>query len=185
MQKIQIAQGVRLCAVPTDKFKTCRIKISLAMPLDSNASARAILPYYLSRRSAKYPDFTALHRQLDELYGATVSGNVSKRGEAHIISISVSAIDDRFALDGDKVALECAQLLADMLFDPVKDGDCFPEDIIEQEKHFLAEEIENEKNEKRIYATNRCEEIMFAGEAYSINPLGKTDIVKALTPQDV
>lgn len=185
MQNIDIAPKVRLCAVPTDKFKTCRINVSLAMPLDSNASARAILPYYLHRRCAKYPDFIALNRQLDELYGATVSGGVSKRGEAQLISLSLTAIDDRFALDGDKVALQCAELLADMLFDPIREGDNFPESIIEQEKHLLCEDIQNEMNDKRRYAAMRCEEIMFADEAYSINRLGKADEVKKLTAQDV
>ena len=185
MQIYEIAKGVRLCAVPTDKFKTCRINISMAMPLDSNASARAILPYFLHRRCAKYPDFTALNRQLDELYGASVAGGVLKRGESQVISFSLSAIDDRFALDGDTVALQCAELLADMIFDPIKDGESFPLDMIEQEKHLLVEIIENEMNDKRRYAALRCQELMFADEAFSINHLGKVDEVKALTPEDV
>ena len=185
MQKYEIANGVRLCAVPTDKFKTCRMNINLAMPLDSNASARAILPYFLHRRCAKYPDFIALNQKLDELYGASVSGGVLKKGESQIISFSLTAIDDRFALDGDRVALECAELLADLIFDPIKDGESFPSDIIEQEKHLLVETIENEMNDKRRYASIRCQEIMFADEAYSINHLGKVDEVKALTPEDV
>ncbi len=185
MQLFDIADGVRLCSVSTDKFKTLRMNISMAMPLDSNASTRAILPYFLQRRCAKYPDFTAFNRQLDELFGASVSGGVLKRGEAQIVSMSLTAIDDRFALDGDKVALQCAELLADLIFDPITDGESFPADVIEQEKHLLCEEIENEINDKRRYATRRCEEIMFADEAYSINHMGKVDEVKALTPQDV
>ena len=185
MQIIDIADGVRLCAVATDKFKTCRINISMAMPLDSNASARAVLPYLLQRRCAKYPDFTAFNCRLDELYGASVSGGVLKRGEAQVISMSLTAIDDRFALDGDKVALECAELLADLIFDPITDGESFPEDIVEQEKHLLIEEIENEINDKRRYATRRCEEIMFKNEAYSINHMGNVSDVKTLTAQDV
>ncbi len=96
-----IAEGIRFCSVKTDKFKTCRVNISLAMPLDKNASARAILPFMFSRRCAKYPDYTSLNRVLDELYGAAVSAGVLKRGEAQVISFSMSAIDDRFALDGD------------------------------------------------------------------------------------
>lgn len=180
-----IAEGIRFCSVKTDKFKTCRVNISLAMPLDKNASARAILPFMFSRRCAKYPDYTSLNRVLDELYGAAVSAGVLKRGEAQVISFSMSAIDDRFALDGDKVALECTKLLADMIFDPLTEGESFPEDIIEQEKRLLAEAIENELNDKRRYAMLRCEQLMFADEAYGINRFGSVEDVKALTPDVV
>lgn len=180
-----ISDGVRLCAQSTDKFKTCRINISMAMPLDTNASARAILPFILQRRCAKYPDFITLNRVLDELYGASVSAGVLKRGEAQILSFNLTAIDDRFALDGDTVALECVQLLCDMIFDPLTDGDSFPADIVEQEKRLLIEAIENEMNDKRRYALMRCEEIMFDEEAYGINRLGTVADVKDLTPDDI
>lgn len=180
-----IAEGIRFCSVKTDKFKTCRVNISLAMPLDKNASARAILPFMFSRRCAKYPDYTSLNRVLDELYGAAVSAGVLKRGEAQVISFSMTAIDDRFALDGDKVALECTKLLADMIFDPLTEGESFPEDIIEQEKRLLVEAIENEQNDKRRYAMLRCEQLMFADEAYGINRFGSVEDVKALTPDVV
>ena len=180
-----IAEGIRFCSVKTDKFKTCRVNISLAMPLDKNASARAILPFMFSRRCAKYPDYTSLNRVLDELYGAAVSAGVLKRGEAQFISFSMSAIDDRFALDGDKVALECTKLLADMIFDPLTEGESFPEDIIEQEKRLLVEAIENEQNDKRRYAMLRCEQLMFADEAYGVNRFGSVEDVKALTPDVV
>ena len=160
-----IADSIRFCSVKTDKFKTCRVNISLAMPLDKKASSRAILPYMFQRRCTKYPDFTSLNRELDELYGAAIGAGVIKRGEAQVLNFSLTAIDDRFALDGDKVALKCAELLTDMIFDPLTDGNSFPEDIIEQEKRLLIEIIENERNDKRRYAMLRCEEAMFADEA--------------------
>ena len=180
-----IAEGIRFCSVKTDKFKTCRVNISLAMPLDKNASSRAILPFMFSRRCAKYPDFTSLNRVLDELYGASISAGVLKRGEAQVLSFSLTAVDDRFALDGDKVASECAELLTEMIFDPLTDGESFPNDVVEQEKRLLVELINNELNDKRRYATLRCEEIMFADEAYGFNRFGTVEDVEALTPDAV
>lgn len=180
-----IAEGIRFCSVKTDKFKTCRVNISMAMPLDEHASSRAILPFMFSRRCAKYPDFTSLNRVLDELYGASISVGVLKRGEAQELSFSLTAIDDRFALDGDEVALECTKLLTEMIFDPLTNGESFPEDIIEQEKRLLVEIIENEQNDKRRYAMLKCEEAMFADEAYGINRFGTAEDVKALTPDAV
>jgi len=180
-----IADKVRFCSVDTVKFKTCRLNISLAMPLDENAAANAILPYIFQRRCAKYPDTLTFNRHLDELYGATVSAGVLRRGEAQILSFSITAIDDRFALDNDKVSLQCAELLADLIFNPITDGDTFPLDIIEQEKHLLIESIENEMNDKRRFAQMRCESIMFKNEVYGLNRLGTVEGVKALTPDVV
>ena len=180
-----IAEGIRFCSVKTDKFKTCRVNINMAMPLDKDASSRAILPFMFSRRCAKYPDFTSLNRVLDELYGASISAGVLKRGEAQELSFSLTAIDDRFALDGDKVALECTKLLTEMIFEPLTDGESFPEDIVEQEKRLLVEIIENEQNDKRRYAMLKCEEAMFSDEAYGINRFGTADDVKALTPDAI
>lgn len=180
-----IAQNIRFCSVKTDKFKTCRVNISLAMPLDENASSRAILPYMFQRRCAKYPDFTSLNRVLDELYGASIAAGVIKRGEAQILSFALTAIDDRFALDGDKVVEQCTELLTDMIFDPITEGESFPEDIIEQEKRLLVELIENEMNDKRRYAMLKCEEAMFSNEAYGISRFGTVEQVKALTPEKV
>ncbi len=180
-----IAEAVRFCSVKTDKFKTCRVNVSLAMPLDKDVSSRAILPFMFQRRCAKYPDFTSFNRVLDELYGASVSVGVLKRGEAQILSFGLTAIDDRFALDGDKVALECTKLLTEMIFEPLTDGESFPEDIVEQEKRLLVEIIKNEQNDKRRYAMLRCEEAMFADEAYGINRFGTVDEVNALTPNAV
>mgnify|MGYP004537442089 CR=1 FL=1 len=180
-----IAEAVRFCSVKTDKFKTCRVNVSLAMPLDKDVSSRAILPFMFQRRCAKYPDFTSFSRVLDELYGASVSAGVIKRGEAQILSFGLTAIDDRFALNGDKVALECMKLLLNMIFEPITDGESFPADIIEQEKRLLTEVIMNEQNDKRRYAMLKCEEAMFADEAYGINRLGTVDEVNALTPDAV
>lgn len=185
MKTQNLSEGIRFCSVKTDKFKTCRVNISLAMPLDSNASSRALLTFMLQRRCAEYPDYISLNRELDELYGASISAGVTKRGEAQVLNFSLTAIDDRFALDGDKVVLRCAELLTKMIFEPLTDGESFPADIIGQEKRLLIEIIENELNDKRRYAMLKCEEAMFADEAYGLNRFGTVDDVKALTPEDV
>ena len=99
MNIYEIADGVRLLSVRTDRFKTSRITFTMATPLGGNVSAKAILPYLLHRRCRKYPDFTAFNCVLDDLYGAVVSAGVSKQGEGLLLNISITSIDDRFALE--------------------------------------------------------------------------------------
>lgn len=180
-----IADGVRLVSVETDKFKTGRVTFTMATPLDGNISAKAILPFLLHRRCRKYPDFSAFNGMLDELYGATISAGVIKSGETMLLELSLTAIDDRFALGDDKVTAQCAELLTDLVFDPIiKDG-AFPEDIVEEEKRLLKEKLEAEKNNKRRYALSRCEEIMFANEAYGRHRYGTAESISQLTGRDI
>ncbi len=181
----EITDGVRLVSVQTGKFKTGRVTFTIATPLSGNISAKAILPYLLRRRCRKYPDFSALNRILDELYGATVSAGVLKSGEAMLLNISLSAIDDRFALGDDKVTAQCVELLTDLVFDPIIEGGAFPDDVVEEEKRLLIEKLENEKNDKRRYAFSRCEELMFAGEAYGKNRYGTVESIGELTGKDI
>ena len=185
MKIFDIADGVRLVGVKTDRFKTSRITFTMATPLAGNISAKAILPYFLHRRCAEYPDFSAFKGVLDELYGASVSASVSKQGEAMLLNINMTAIDDRFALENEKILSECASLLTKLVFEPIKDGDSFPSDIIEDEKRLLKERIESEQSDKRRYALSKCEEIMFSGEAYGKNCLGTVEEVSALTAKDI
>ncbi len=175
-----VADGVRFCWVKTQAFKTAYLGFSMAMPLEGDVEAKAILPFLLRRSCRKYPDFTQLNARLAELYGASLSGGISKRGEAQFLSLSVVALDDRFSLDGESVALSCAELLLDLVFDPnVKDG-TFLDDDMKREKRLLAEKISSEKNNKRAYAQRRCEALMCENEKFGLNPLGEKDKVLAL-----
>lgn len=182
-----IAPGVRLCAVHADRFKTGCMTFSMALPLEeSTASANAIVPYILHRSCRRYPDFSSLNKRLAELYGASLSAGVSKNGETQVLSLSLTAIDDRFALAPESVAALGAELLLDLIFDPnlTSDG-LFGEDAVRREKRLLIERMESEINDKRVFALRRCEQLMCAEEPYGIDKYGCIDHVEALTAEDI
>lgn len=185
MMEHKIADGVRFVSVKTDKFKTSRLNFIMATPLSGNISAKAILPYLLHRRCAKYPELSAFNSKLDSLYGASVSAGVMKLGESLLLSIGITAIDDRFALDDDKITAECTELLTSMIFDPVIVDSSFPADIVEEEKRLLTEKLKAEMNDKRQYAFSKCGQIMFQNEAYGKNRYGSVEEIASLTPKDV
>lgn len=180
----QVAQGIRLCAAPTERFKTAKISVNMAMPLKKDtASLYAVLVYFLHRSCKKYPDMTKLNMRLAYLYGATISAGVTKIGEAQVLRLSLTSIDERFALDGESVTEKCMELLLDMIFEPnIIDG-AFSEKDVSQEKRLMLEKIESERNDKRSYAKQRCEELMCENEVYGINRLGTAEDVEAITPE--
>jgi predicted Zn-dependent peptidase len=180
-----IAPGVRLCAVQTDRFKTGCISFSMALPMDGNLAAKAILPYILHRSCKKYPDFSFLNGCLAELYGAALSAGVSKLGEAQLLSINLTSIDDRFALTGESIAQSSTELLLDLIFDPDLVDGCFGEAAVQREKRLLIEKMESELNDKKAYALRRCEAFMCKGERYGLSKYGTKEEIEALTGETI
>ena len=176
-----VADGVQLCAVQTDTFKTCKIHIQMALPLAGDIAAKAALPYLLRRSCRAYPSVTALNGHLDALYGAVLGASVQKKGDAQILSMSLSAIDDRFALDGESVSGEAARLLLELLFEPKLGDGTFPQADVDIEKRLLLERMRAEDDDKRLYARRRCEEVMCADEPYGRNRYGTADEIESLT----
>lgn len=181
-----IAPGVRLCASQTDRFKTGCISFTMALPLEGDIAANAVLPYILYRSCRKYPDFSCLNGVLADLYGATLSAGVSKLGEAQVLSVELTSIDDRFALEGESISQSCAELLLDLIFDPDLDEDSrFREEAVQREKRLLIERMESELNDKRVFALRRCVEVMCADEKYGLSRYGTHEDIKTLTGERV
>ncbi len=185
--KTQISQGVEIITVPATRFKTNETAVSFITKLsEDSASENALLLYLLSHCSKDYPDMLSLNKKLALLYGASIRASAGKTGESQVLTLYLSSLDDRFALDGDKISTKSAELLLSLVFSPrLDENGLFFEEDIEREKRLLIEKLESETSDKRAYALRRLEEEMFKGEAYSVNPLGNAERIKALTPRDI
>lgn len=116
----KIAPGVELLAVPAGRFKTNELAIHLAVPMEEQMAANyALAISAVSRKGKAYPDMRALHLQLDKLYGAAISVTANKSGGCQILKMGITTLDDRFALDDEKIAEAGLELLMNLLFDPL------------------------------------------------------------------
>ncbi len=182
-QKENISEGIELCNISAKGFKSACVTVNFVMPLGEKASAYALVPNVLARSSAMYPDLTSIERKLAQLYGAELVVDISKSGDHQVLKMGVSCIDDRFAFDGESITAECSKLLFELLFNPrVADG-VFASDDVESEKRLLAERLASENSDKRAYAKNRCEEIMFSGDVYGIHRFGTAQAISDVTPE--
>ena len=182
---LSVAEGVRLCLFPANRFKTSIVSLNIAMPLNSNVEERAVLAFLLRRCSAKYENLTQLNRMLANLYGASLSSSVIKKGEAQIISLSITSVNDKFAIDNENISGECLKLLLELLFEPKLEEGVFSQKDTELEKRLLLEKIDSEFSDKRSYALSRAEEEMCRNELYGISRFGKSERIKELTPTDI
>lgn len=180
-----IAPGVRLCTHKTEQFKTSVISFNIVTNLSENAGKKALLLNLLARTSKAFPTITAMNRHLAGLYGAVISPSVRKIGEAQVLSLVLVCLDDRFALEKEKVLAEGLKLLSGCLFLPDITPEGFKEENIKREKRLLIERLEGEKDEKRIYALNTMLEKMCRDEAYGLNRLGTKEEIEAATPSEL
>ena len=183
MHRQRIGDEVYFSFVRDTKFKHNRMSVNFVLPLDrETVSANALIPFLLRKGSRTCPDFTALNQKLYDLYGASLSADVSKYGGYQVLELSLSGLDDRFALDGEKMVEECAGLLIDLSTDPNLVDGVFPAKDVELEKQYLIDSIEAEINDKRAYTVNKCRTIMCEGEPAAIRKYGYVEDVEKLTP---
>lgn len=179
------SNGVKLCLMPYDIFKTSVVSVSMSMPLETRVEERALLAYILKRCSAEYDDITKINRKLAELYGAVLSSGVSKKGEAQVMTFSITCVDDKFSLTDEKISEEGMKLLLDLIFKPKLVDGMFAKQDVETQKRLLVEAIDGEFSEKRTYALGRAEEEMCKNEMYATKRYGKRDRILQLTPEEV
>ncbi len=181
------AQGVTFLSITDERFTTARITISLYLPLaEETAGVYAVLPFLLHRGCRRFPTMTAFRRELDRLYGASIYADVTGSGETQIVQLAMSCLDDRYALRGEALTAQCAELLLDVLFDPPLDEDgLFRQKDVDQECRCTLESIAAQINDKRRYAISKAKELLCAGEPYAVSKYGTKESVEALTREDL
>ncbi len=176
----EIANGVGVCVIPTDRFKTNIISVKFSLPLDGDIEANALLCFMLRHGTKKYPSITDINKRLSEMYGASLQYNVYKVGETHVISFQMTSVNDKFSIDDKSISKECLEFLLDMIFEPKTENGHFAEDDINREKRLLTEKIESEFSEKRIYSLDRLIEEMCVNENYSKRRFGDKETINTV-----
>ena len=118
------------------------------------------------------PDLGALSARLDRLYGASVDYTVRKQGENQCVGFVASFIDDSYIPGGEQLLEPVAELLGELLCDPVTERGRFVTAYFEGEKTNLIDAIRSQVNDKREYAYARLLREMCDGEPYGISRLG-------------
>ncbi|MBQ9861519.1 MAG: insulinase family protein [Clostridia bacterium] len=181
-----LGAGVHSLLIPDERFKTSQLTVALLMPLNKETVEQyALLPRLLIRGCAAYPDFTALHRRLNQLYGAAVTGDVARVGETQVLVLTAECTSDRYAMSGEQLTAACAELLSEMLFRPALADGVFRAEDVETERRCLAEEVRAEINEKRWYARRQAERLLCPDEAYGVGRYGDAAVIESLTPEVV
>lgn len=184
-QQFELAKGVQLYIRPTEQFKTINISFKWKQPLTvESAAVRAVLSNVLQYSNAQYPTFASFRKRLDELFGAVLYFDTSKKGLNHIFSLNAETVNDAY-LSNEKVVDEVLSLLQTVLFQPNLEDGKFIESVVKREKEQVIERIQSMYDDKTRYAQQRLLENILPDHPASISPNGTVETVKAVTNEQL
>jgi predicted Zn-dependent peptidase len=186
VEKTLEMQGYKLHVIQTDKYKTNTFVWKMKAPLTKeDVTKRALLPQVLQSSSAKYASTTALRSYLDELYGATLFVDLSKKGEYHVISFSIEIANEKFLSDPSPLLKKGFELLAEILTKPNVTGNAFDNETVEKEKRSLKQRIQSVFDDKMRYSNVRLLQEMCKEEPYALEVNGDAADVDGITAENL
>jgi predicted Zn-dependent peptidase len=177
---------VRVHVCSSEKFKTTALLAFIAQELKPEyVTKTALLPSVLQRGTASYPTTIELRRKLDSFYGATLFGDVFKRGERHLIQIGMEIANERYLSEKKSLLDEGINLFSEALFSPHLEQGGFKASYVEAEKKNLKQKIESLQDDKIRYASQRMVEEMCKGEPYALFNHGRIEDLPQIDAQNL
>jgi predicted Zn-dependent peptidase len=178
--------GISVHTIETKKYKTTSFILQIKAGIDEkNVTKRALLSYVLQSGTKDFPSSKELRSALDDLYGATLNADLSKKGENQVISIRMEVANEKFLSNSEPVLDKAFHLLSQVLLAPALENGAFKEGIVKKEKRSLKQQIESIFDDKMRYANKRLLEEMYESEAYRLNVYGNENEVDAISSKDL
>ncbi len=184
LDRKQLSDGIFFTKITDGRYKTNRIAITFYTEFsEERRGDYAILPYLLTDSCRRYPNLTRLTEKYSDLYGASVSDNLGCVFDSRSMTFSISSIDDRYTLNGERLEEECCKLLLDCVLDPITENGGFEPSAVEIMRQELIDAIESIKGDKRSYAAQQGAMAAFQGEPCGLPVNGTVEQAEAVTPQ--
>lgn len=189
-RRTEIGKGIGMTVLTDPKFKTNSIVVNLVCRHSKEtAAANAAVAFMIEDTCKKYPTVTEFSKRLGMLYGASVNTGISRRCDSVQITAAASCIADKYALNGEDITYQTAELLTECLFEPVTElvngEEAFPEKQFQLKKQELIDDIDADINDKRGYALKNTGRIVYEGEPAGIPLKGERSEAMALTASEV
>lgn len=185
-EEVFLFEGIRFHFIPTGKFKTVNFIWKSKTVLDAKTiTKRALLPYVLEKGTDNFPTEKALMQRLDELYGAVLSIDGSKKGNHHILTYHLEVANEKYVPNETTLISEALSLFHEIIFRPYREEGIFPEKRVSREKQTLQNKINAIRDDKMAYANQRLIDEMCETERYHLHTNGYQEDLDAITATDL
>lgn len=184
-KRIRLGNGIYLNLIQTDKFKSNLLSYYFIRPLTrEEVTLNSLIPLVLKRGTKDYPTSLEIEKEFENLYGASYSSTINKRGERHVLRFTVEWASEEY-LNATGHNIKVIDMLRKIIYDPFIEGNGFKKEYVSQEKENHKNRIEGRINDKRSYALDRCIEEMCKYEKYSLYQLGYVEDLNSIDEKNL
>lgn len=168
------------------KFKTISVVVKFKTPINKETvTERALLSKILTKSTAKYPTEQLLHDALADCYGANVYSYVTKQKTAHVVTIGIDMINDKYLSHPENLFKRGLEILSEVIQRPVIENNQFNAHKVSIEKKLLQARFEAIKDNKTQYGYQQLMKEMFKGHDYRYPSYGIEEKLNEVTPQSL
>lgn len=172
---------MKITKLKTNKFKTNLCAVFLTVPLDKNTVTKnALIASVLRRGTNNIKTQEEISKKLEGMYGAGFNCGVDKIGNYNVLKFYLEAIDNNYTLEKENILQEGIDLLLDIILNPLAENESFKKEYVTQEKENLTKLLLAKKDNKAMYAKDRCIEEMFGEEPYALSKYGNVEDIEKI-----
>ena len=184
--KTEIKNGVDLHTIKTSKFKTNLIAVMLTNKITKEtATKNALLSLILRRGTANIKTQDEISKKLENMYGANFDCGIDKIGDNQVIKFYLESLNNEYLPVEEDNLTESIEILLDIVCNPLVEENKFNQEYFEAEKEKLKQIIEAKKDNKGMYAFNRCIEEMYKNSPYGIYKFGSIEELEKITNEEL
>lgn len=166
-----------------EKFKSIYISYNFTIPMKSKKmfAENALLGAIMQKGAKNYPTLKSIENKLSMLYGASYDINVDKYGDLYNFQFRMNFINKKFLPNKEELLDDVLDFLYEMIYNP-KD---WTDEEINREKEFILEKINERRDEKLAYASQKMEEILLKDEPYGTFIFGNKEDIESVSKEDL
>ena len=119
---MELFPGIAVHFIQSKKFKTNKITMRFTAPLSLDLiSGRMLSASMLETANKSFPTAQILRKYLAALYGADLSTHAYRRGQSHLVDVSLTYVRDEFLSKKNVLTSQILELLYQVIFNPLSD----------------------------------------------------------------
>lgn len=182
----KIKDGVNLHLIINDNFKTDFTVVFLSVPLEKEyVTKNALLPAVIKDGSTSFPNYKKLTEELEMMYGASFDCGIDKNGDNLILKFYIETINDNYLPKENDNINKSIKILLDLICNPLIENNGFKKGYVDLEKKNLELLINAQKDDKNIYAFEKCINIMYKNSGFGLSKYGKIEDLAQITEQNL